>query len=77
MKFRRRTSAGSSPISTANRSSARSIACAASGRPAPRIEVVVVVFVTTETHDASTFGIAYTWLDMSEVRFGRYAASQG
>ena len=36
----------------------RALACAASGRPAPRIEVVGVVIVTTETHEASTFGIA-------------------
>ena len=32
----RRTSAGSMPISAANRSIARSIAAVASGRPAPR-----------------------------------------
>ena len=48
MKFLRRTSAGSMPISAAKRSIVRSIACAASGRPAPRIVVIGVVFVTTE-----------------------------
>ena len=48
MKLRRRTSAGSTPISAAKASTARSIACAASGRPAPRKAVVGVVFVTTE-----------------------------
>ena len=35
-KLRRRTSAGSMPISAAKRSTMRSIATAASGRPAPR-----------------------------------------
>ena len=58
MKFFRRTSAGSSPISAAKRSIARSIACVASGRPAPRREVIGVVFVTTETPSNSSFGIA-------------------
>src|SRR5437667_8087517 len=36
MKFLRRTSAGSIPISSASRSMMRSISNAASGRPAPR-----------------------------------------
>ena len=35
-KLARRTSVGSIPISTANRSMARSMAAVASGRPAPR-----------------------------------------
>ena len=77
MKFLRRTSAGSSPISAAKRSRARSMACAASGRPAPRIEVVAVVLVTTERVSTSTSGIAYTALAMSAVRFGRYAPRIG
>ena len=76
-KFLRRTSAGSSPISAAKRSSARSIACAASGRPAPRIEVVGVVFVTTDRPSTSTLGISYTALAMRQVRFGRYAPRIG
>jgi len=58
MKFVRRTSAGSRPASAAKRSMARSSACVASGRPAPRIEVVGVVLVTTETVLVSTLGIA-------------------
>ena len=49
MRLRRRTSAGSSPISAANRSIARSIACVASGRPAPRNGPIGVVLVTTLT----------------------------
>ena len=77
MKFVRRTSAGSSPASAAKRSIARSIACAASGRPAPRIEVVGVVLVTTDTVLVSIFGIAYTPLDIKAVRFGRYAPRAG
>ena len=36
MKFLRRTSAGSMPISAANMSIARSTSAVASGRPAPR-----------------------------------------
>ena len=36
MKLRRRTSAGSIPISAANMSTARSTSAVASGRPAPR-----------------------------------------
>ena len=46
MKFLRRTSAGSSCSSAANTSIARSIACVASGRPAPRNAAIGVVFVT-------------------------------
>ena len=56
--FFRRTSAGSIPISAANASIARSIACVASGRPAPRNAVVGVVFVTTERPSNSMRGIA-------------------
>ena len=58
MKLRRRTSAGSSPISAAKVSIARSIACAASGRPAPRNAVVNAVLVTTEFDSYASFGIA-------------------
>ncbi len=57
IRFTRRTSAGSIPISVANRSMARSIAAAASGRPAPRYAVVGVVFVTTLLPPNSTFGM--------------------
>jgi hypothetical protein len=49
MKLRRRTSAGSIPISAAKASTARSMAAAASGRPAPRYAPVGVVLVTTES----------------------------
>ena len=77
MKFFRRTSAGSSPTAPAKRSIARSIACVASGRPAPRMEVVGVVEVTTERPSNSIFGIAYTALAMSPVRFGRNAPRIG
>ncbi len=38
-------------------SSARSIACVASGRPAPRNAVIGVVFVTTERPSNSIRGI--------------------
>ena len=48
-RLRRRTSAGSMPISAAKRSTMRSMATAASGRPAPRKAVVETVLVTTET----------------------------
>ena len=57
-RLRRRTSAGSRPISAANRSIARSIACVASGRPAPRNGPMGVVLVTTLTVSASIVGIA-------------------
>ena len=57
MKLRRRTSAGSSPSSTASRSIARSIICVASGRPAPRTGPVGVVLVTTDTISVSILGI--------------------
>ncbi len=58
MKFRRLTSAGSIPSSAANVSIARSITCAASGRPAPRNAPIGVVFVTTEQLSNSIVGIA-------------------
>ena len=55
----------------------RSIACAASGLPAPRIVVMGVVFVTTESPSTSMRGIAYTPLESSPVRFGRKAPTPG
>ncbi len=58
MKFLRRTSAGSIPISAANTSSARSIACDASGRPAPRNAEIGVVFVTTDLPSNSMVGMS-------------------
>ncbi len=65
------------PISAANRSTARSIVCVASGRPAPRNDVIGVVFVTTEHPSTSIRGMAYTALDISAVRCGRNAAEHG
>jgi hypothetical protein len=47
MRFLRRTSAGSIPISAAKMSIMRSAAAVASGRPAPRYAVMGVVLVTT------------------------------
>ena len=58
MKFRRRTSAGSSDSSAASRSIARSSICVASGRPAPRTGPIGVVLVTTALTSISTFGIS-------------------
>ena len=58
MKFLRRTSIGSIPISAANRSIMRSSDCDASGRPAPRNVVTGVVFVRTPRPWTSIFGIA-------------------
>ena len=58
MKFLRLTSAGSMASSAANVSIARSIACVASGRPAPRKAEIGVVFVTTERPSNSIRGIA-------------------
>jgi hypothetical protein len=48
MRLMRRTSAGSMPISAAKRSTIRSIATAASGRPAPRYAVMDALFVTVD-----------------------------
>ena len=56
MKFVRLTSAGSSPMSEANMSIARSTTWVASGRPAPRSGPVWVVFVTTAVISTSIFG---------------------
>ena len=57
-RFRRRTSTGSSPVSSANRSMARSIAATASGRPAPRYAATGVVLVTTLLVTHSTLGMS-------------------
>ena len=65
------------PASAANTSIARSIACAASGRPAPRNAVIGAVLVTTDCAVTSTRGIRYTPLAINRVRFGRYAAIDG
>jgi hypothetical protein len=56
-RFRRRTSAGSMPISRAKRSIPRSMAAVASGRPAPRYAAVGHVFVSTDFPPTSMFGI--------------------
>ena len=54
----RRTSAGSMPISAANRSTMRSIATAASGRPAPRYAVIDAWLVTVDTPVNPTFAMS-------------------
>ena len=77
MRFFRRTSAGSRPASSAKRSIARSIACVASGRPAPRYAVIGVVFVTTETASTSIAGIAYGPDAHIFVSIGRIAPISG
>ena len=46
------------PISAAKRSTMRSRAAAASGRPAPRYEVLGVVVVSTDRQVISTVGIS-------------------
>ena len=58
MKLRRRTSPGSMPSSAANMSTARSMICVASGRPAPRKGPTGVVFVTTVLMSVSIFGMS-------------------
>ncbi len=57
-RLRRRTSTGSRPAAAAKRSTARSIAHAASGRPAPRYADSGAVFVTTARATARTHGMA-------------------
>jgi hypothetical protein len=69
--FRRRTSAGSIPISAANRSTARSIAAAASGRPAPRYAEIGVVLVAAARNCAPARGRSYTPLAISMVSEAR------
>ena len=56
MKFRRRTSSGSSPSSAASASIVSSIMCVASGRPAPRIASVAHLFVMTPVMSVCTAG---------------------
>ena len=58
MKLRRRSSAGSIPISAAYMSTARSIICVASGRPAPRTGPIGVELETTEVMSTSIFGMS-------------------
>ena len=76
-RLRRRTSAGSMPISAANRSTMRSMATAASGRPAPRKAVVEMVLVTTETPVKPTLSRSYTPVVMRWVIIGRTAPMSG
>ena len=57
-RFLRRTATGSMPISWANRSTMRSMAAAASGRPAPRYAPTVDVLVTTDRMRTLTSSIA-------------------
>jgi hypothetical protein len=65
------------PISAANRSIAHSITWIASGRPAPRKAAICVVLVTTVVPSASSRGMSYTPLDISEVKPARIAPSVG
>ena len=58
MKLRRRISVGSSPTSTANMSTARSIIWVASGRPAPRTGPIGVELETTEVMSTSILGMS-------------------
>ena len=58
-RLMRRTSAGSIPISSVYRSTMRSIATAASGRPAPRYAVVLTLFVTVVVAVKPTLVISY------------------
>ena len=75
--MRRRTSAGSIPISAANRSIARSIAAVASGRPAPRYAPIGVVVVTTERANDSTLAKSYVPGAISRVSDGSSAPIRG
>jgi hypothetical protein len=76
-RLRRRTSAGSTPISAANRSIARSTAAVASGRPAPRYAPTGVVFVTTDRAYDSTLPKAYVPGVISRVSEGSSAPIRG
>ena len=58
MKFLRLSSSGSMPISAATWSIVVSMACVASGRPAPRIASVVNLFVKTPVTSVWTAGNA-------------------
>ena len=57
MKLRRRISAGSSPVSSAARSTTRSSRYVASGRPAPRYASTGAVWVNTAFTFANTAGV--------------------
>ena len=48
----------------------RSIANAASGRPAPRYAPTGAVFVVTELVDTATFGMSYTPVAMVRTNMG-------
>ena len=76
-RFFRRTSAGSTPAASANRSIARSIAAAASGRPAPRYAPTGVVLVTTEVDHDSARGMRYGPGVIRIVSDGRNAPNFG
>jgi hypothetical protein len=65
------------PISTANRSMARSTATAASGRPAPRNAVVGAAVVTTDTDEKPTLSRWYTPVSIRWVMAGRNAPITG
>ena len=58
MKFLRRSSSRSIPSSSASWSIIISIWCVASGRPAPRIASVGILFVKTPTMSVCTAGMS-------------------
>ena len=58
MKFLRRSSSGSIPSSAASWSIMTSIMCVASGRPAPRMASVEILFVKTPTMSVWTAGMS-------------------
>ena len=58
MKLRRRSSSGSIPSSCASWSSVTSIICVASGRPAPRMASVGILFVKTPVMSVWTAGMS-------------------
>ena len=65
------------PISTAKRSIARSMATAASGRPAPRKAVTGAAVVTTDTDEKPTLSRWYTPVSIRWVIAGRKAPITG
>ena len=65
------------PISAANRSTARSIAAVASGRPAPRYAEIGVVLVTTTRNAVCTCGMSYGPTAIRLVRTGRKPLIRG
>ena len=76
-KLRRRTSAGSISTSAANRSTARSMAEVASGRPAPRKAPLGVVVVGTDTARNPAEAMSYTPVNMAWVMRGKNPAMSG